>query len=137
MTRYGREDSENNAQDSAAQESLVNSNAPDGNVRHGRAESDHADPNGADPNSLAATTQEDHKPKVSGFHEAADKVKTFPQTPGVYLMKDAAGVVIYVFAKRLPFLGHCGLIQLQYFARVGVQHHQSQKCPHRWFASRC
>jgi excinuclease ABC subunit C len=27
---------------------------------------------------------------------AAKKVKTFPQTPGVYLMKDAAGVVIYV-----------------------------------------
>ena len=96
MTRSEREDSENNAQDSAAQESIGNSNAPDGNASHGRAESDHVDPNGADPNSLAATTQEDHKPKVSGFHEAADKVKTFPQTPGVYLMKDAAGVVIYV-----------------------------------------
>ena len=27
---------------------------------------------------------------------AAEKVKTFPQTPGVYLMKDSAGVVIYV-----------------------------------------
>ena len=27
---------------------------------------------------------------------AAEKVKTFPQTPGVYLMKDAAGIVIYV-----------------------------------------
>lgn len=27
---------------------------------------------------------------------AAEKVKTFPQTPGVYLMKDASGVVIYV-----------------------------------------
>src|SRR5437763_2511964 len=26
----------------------------------------------------------------------AEKVKTFPTTPGVYLMKDAAGVVIYV-----------------------------------------
>lgn len=27
---------------------------------------------------------------------AAAKVKTFPQTPGVYLMKDSAGIVIYV-----------------------------------------
>src|SRR5436305_14935823 len=26
----------------------------------------------------------------------AEKVKLFPTTPGVYLMKDAAGVVIYV-----------------------------------------
>src|SRR6056297_2757850 len=31
-----------------------------------------------------------------GFDHAAAKVKTFPQSPGVYLMKDAAGVVIYV-----------------------------------------
>jgi excinuclease ABC subunit C len=28
--------------------------------------------------------------------QAAEKVRTFPQTPGVYLMKDAAGRVIYV-----------------------------------------
>lgn len=31
-----------------------------------------------------------------GFRRAAEKVRGFPQTPGVYLMKDAAGVVIYV-----------------------------------------
>jgi len=31
-----------------------------------------------------------------GFAHAADKVKKFPQTPGVYLMKDVSGVVIYV-----------------------------------------
>ncbi|TWU51208.1 excinuclease ABC subunit UvrC [Rubripirellula reticaptiva] len=31
-----------------------------------------------------------------GFDYAAAKVKTFPQTPGVYLMKDAAERVIYV-----------------------------------------
>ncbi len=31
-----------------------------------------------------------------GFRRAAEKVKTFPQVPGVYLMKDHAGRVIYV-----------------------------------------
>ncbi len=31
-----------------------------------------------------------------GFDHAASKVKTFPQVPGVYLMKDTAGRVIYV-----------------------------------------
>ncbi len=31
-----------------------------------------------------------------GFEHAAAKVRTFPTTPGVYLMKDSAGVVIYV-----------------------------------------
>jgi len=33
---------------------------------------------------------------VAGFDAAAAKVRTFPQTPGVYLMKDAASRVIYV-----------------------------------------
>ncbi|MCA9222513.1 MAG: nucleotide excision repair endonuclease, partial [Planctomycetales bacterium] len=31
-----------------------------------------------------------------GFRRAAAKVREFPQKPGVYLMKDAAGVVIYI-----------------------------------------
>jgi excinuclease ABC subunit C len=31
-----------------------------------------------------------------GFRRAAEKVREFPQAPGVYLMKDASGVVIYV-----------------------------------------
>jgi excinuclease ABC subunit C len=31
-----------------------------------------------------------------GFHRAAAKVREFPRTPGVYLIKDAAGRVIYV-----------------------------------------
>nr|WP_315849948.1 excinuclease ABC subunit UvrC [Rhodopirellula sp. SWK7] len=34
--------------------------------------------------------------EFKGNAHAAAKVKTFPQEPGVYLMKDAAGVVIYV-----------------------------------------
>jgi excinuclease ABC subunit C len=32
----------------------------------------------------------------SGFQQAAAKVKLFPQRPGVYLIKDAAGRVIYI-----------------------------------------
>ena len=46
---------------------------------------------------------EDSDPKDSGqedsamgFAHAAAKVKTFPQSPGVYLMKDVSGIVIYV-----------------------------------------
>lgn len=35
-------------------------------------------------------------PKLSSFENTANKVRTFPKSPGVYLMKDAAGVVIYV-----------------------------------------
>lgn len=35
-------------------------------------------------------------PDDIGFAHAAAKVKTFPQVPGVYLMKDVAGRVIYV-----------------------------------------
>ncbi len=33
---------------------------------------------------------------AGGLESAAAKVREFPQTPGVYLMKDAAGMVIYV-----------------------------------------
>ncbi len=33
---------------------------------------------------------------LSGFERAAERVRSFPQTPGVYLMKDAAGLVIYI-----------------------------------------
>lgn len=34
--------------------------------------------------------------QTPGFRHAAAKVREFPQTPGVYLMKDAAGRLIYV-----------------------------------------
>ena len=33
---------------------------------------------------------------LNAFEETAEKVRSFPQSPGVYLMKDSAGVVIYV-----------------------------------------
>lgn len=35
-------------------------------------------------------------PVTLGFRHAAQKVKTFPQSPGVYLMKDEVGRVIYI-----------------------------------------
>lgn len=44
-------------------------------------------------NGAAATGNEVHE---FGFRRAATKVREFPQSPGVYLMKDGAGCVIYV-----------------------------------------
>ena len=46
-----------------------------------------------DPPPLPAEDVSEHD---SGFRRAAVKVREFPQTPGIYLMKDAAGRVIYV-----------------------------------------
>ncbi len=46
-----------------------------------------------DPPPLPADEMPEHD---FGFRRAAAKVREFPQTPGVYLMKDAAGRVIYV-----------------------------------------
>jgi excinuclease ABC subunit C len=40
--------------------------------------------------------QKINKKGLSAFERAANHVRNFPQSPGVYLMKDAAGVVIYV-----------------------------------------
>ncbi len=40
--------------------------------------------------------EEQAEPVETGFNYAAAKVRDFPQTPGVYLMKDEAGRVIYV-----------------------------------------
>ena len=34
--------------------------------------------------------------RAPGYRQAAAKVREFPQSPGVYLIKDAAGLVIYV-----------------------------------------
>lgn len=43
-----------------------------------------------------STSEADAARDEFGFRRAAEKVRSFPQTPGVYLMKDQAGVVIYV-----------------------------------------
>jgi excinuclease ABC subunit C len=45
--------------------------------------------------SESGNVDESGKP-LTPFQMAAKKVRTFPQLPGVYLMKNAAGVVIYV-----------------------------------------
>ena len=39
---------------------------------------------------------ENNRPDDQSQSQAAEKARSFPQTPGVYLMKDAAGRVIYV-----------------------------------------
>lgn len=56
---------------------------------------DNADPNehpDGDPKASETTSAESLTP----FQRTAKKVKTFPTCPGVYLMKNASGVVIYV-----------------------------------------
>jgi excinuclease ABC subunit C len=49
----------------------------------------------ADANTPAPQPDESPEPLADNY-QAARKVRTFPHTPGVYLMKDAAGRVIYV-----------------------------------------
>jgi len=44
----------------------------------------------------AQVPEEIARDRAPGFRQAAAKVRQFPQTPGVYLMKDAAGRLIYV-----------------------------------------
>ncbi len=55
-----------------------------------------------------------------GFRRAAEKVRTFPQTPGVYLMKDAAGCVIYI-GKAKSLRSRAG----SYFLKAAQQEHRT------------
>jgi excinuclease ABC subunit C len=55
-----------------------------------------------------------------GFAHAAAKVREFPQTPGVYLMKDAAGVVIYV-GKAVNLRSRAG----SYFLKAAADDHRT------------
>lgn len=41
-------------------------------------------------------SQNEGLPAATDFESAAEKVRSFPQQPGVYLMKDSAGRVIYI-----------------------------------------
>src|SRR5262245_16379534 len=45
---------------------------------------------------LDAVAADDSGPHDAAFRRAAAKVREFPRTPGIYLMKDRAGRVIYV-----------------------------------------
>jgi excinuclease ABC subunit C len=49
-----------------------------------------------DENQPANTVDRGELPEPGGFGHASAKVREFPQTPGVYLMKDRAGRVIYI-----------------------------------------
>ena len=60
--------------------------------------------------------QKTNKKGLSAFERAANHVRTFPQSPGVYLMKDAAGVVIYV-GKANNLRGRAG----SYFLKAAQQ----------------
>jgi len=50
----------------------------------------------ASPSAESLPADTDENPAASDSSAAAAKVRSFPQTPGVYLMKDAVGRVIYV-----------------------------------------
>jgi excinuclease ABC subunit C len=58
----------------------------------------HADEQQTDAEVTASSTAEfsPSDPAALGFEAALAKVRAFPQAPGVYLMKNAAGTVIYV-----------------------------------------
>jgi excinuclease ABC subunit C len=45
---------------------------------------------------LAAVADDESGDETAAFRRAAAKVRAFPRSPGIYLMKDAAGRVIYV-----------------------------------------
>lgn len=54
------------------------------------------------PSNFVVLTEEDYQVIINGYRKAAEKVKDFPMKPGVYLMKDLQGRVIYIGkAKRL------------------------------------
>ncbi|MBS0208917.1 MAG: excinuclease ABC subunit UvrC [Planctomycetes bacterium] len=61
-------------------------------------------------------TDEDLRGRSPGFRAAAEKVRKFPHTPGVYLMKDAAGVVIYI-GKAVNLRNRAG----SYFLRAAAE----------------
>ena len=72
----------------------VKETSADYDVGGNHADTGDADEEAAVPEIVSVEFQPD--PKLSPFENTAAKVRTFPQSPGVYLMKDAAGVVIYV-----------------------------------------
>ncbi len=71
------------------------------------------------PSNFAPLSESDYQEIVSGYRKAAEKVKDFPMEPGVYLMKDAQGRVIYIGkAKRLRNRAS------SYFQREAIDDHR-------------
>jgi excinuclease ABC subunit C len=63
--------------------------------------------------------------QLFGFRRAAEKVKSFPQTPGVYLMKNVSGVVIYV-GKAKNLRSRAG----SYFLKAALQEERTAAWVH-------
>jgi excinuclease ABC subunit C len=61
-------------------------------------------------------------PEPDDNSAAAEKVRSFPQTPGVYLMKDAAGRVIYV-GKAKNLRSRAG----SYFLKAAAEDHRTAR----------
>jgi excinuclease ABC subunit C len=69
---------------------------------------------------LPAELAEELEAHSPGFRAAAAKVREFPQKPGVYLMKDAAGRVIYV-GKAVNLRSRAG----SYFLKAAAEEHRT------------
>ncbi len=65
-------------------------------------------------------------PPLTPFEQAAAKVRTFPQSPGVYLMKNQAGVVIYV-GKATNLRSRAG----SYFLKAAAEEHPYRQLDRR------
>jgi excinuclease ABC subunit C len=66
------------------------------NKRNRLANAEPSDPNEPPPESDGSSCEASSDTEPLGFDHAAKKVRTFPQGPGVYLMKDVAKRVIYI-----------------------------------------
>ena len=64
-------------------------------------------------------------PGDDSFSGVADKVRTFPQTPGVYLFKDSAGIVIYI-GKAKTLRSRAG----SYFLKAASEEHRTRDWVH-------
>ncbi|HEY2837674.1 MAG TPA: excinuclease ABC subunit UvrC [Pirellulales bacterium] len=73
-----------------------------------------------EPELESSATPIEAAPATLGFAYAASKVRQFPTTPGVYLMKDAAGVVIYV-GKAVNLRSRAG----SYFLKAAAEDHRT------------
>jgi excinuclease ABC subunit C len=80
------------------------------------AAADALDAEPPEPEVVAEPTEDDLRGRSPGFRQAAAKVREFPHAPGVYLMKDSAGTVIYV-GKAVNLRSRAG----SYFLRAAAE----------------